>query len=1308
MLKRTLWYQDKDNHMLVAQEELTQKISPLVIVGEAGMGKSCLLEWLGSLESYSYCTARQLINRPDPKTLLGDNSILVIDALDELSSRNDGDSVDRVLQKLGQLGYPQFVLSCRVADWRSATGLQAIREQYTEEPIELHLSPFNQDDITQFLGEKLGVERAQEVIEHFITQGLDDLLGNPQTLNLIIRVAKMGSLPDTLTQLFEQAVDLLSIEHSDFKAETQLAREIVLDASGAAFASLILTGNEAITRKAIANIAEGELPLSEIKLLPDSEKIDLVLGSRLFRSNGMERFSYLHRRIGEFLGAKWLIKQATTPHQQRRLLSFFHSYEFVPASLRGLHAWLVNDPALSFKIIKSDPMGILEYSNAAHLTVEQAHVLLESVKLLAEKNPRFYNRNPYNIQAFTDPIILGQIREFLSTPELSFSFRIFLVDSIKASQLPIDFIEMLKKLVLDPDTEYAIRKSAGEALANQKQHIDWQDIFLALANLYVESSIRLAIELLHDTGFDKTDDELIARLAFSYIESDDNVIGPLWFLQEYLPQQQVENVLNFFVGHIKSMENNFDWESKYEANDFACHLIMRVLKTQYVSAEQLWGWLEPFNNSDSYYDESVKKLEAFLIQNQTLRQAIQYLVLLDEASEKNIWQKAACLSRSSLGLAVKPEDITILLRQLFLANPNDERWKDIVQLAYHDGGAGKEIREEALPFTINNLEDRQWLENLAIRPLADWEIKSIENKQKREEKRKAAQAEHRLFYLQNLELLRQGDYGVLLNLAKAYLKLFSDIGKDIPAHKRIIDWVGEDISNAALAGFEAFLIKNPPEVSAHDIATILPQGRFYEAGYIIIAALAERIRNDIGFDDLPDERLKAGFFILLHNRYDERAGINELFERIEHELQKRKAWAQSIKEFYEPKFEARCTYMNGLARLMRNNKNRYLSIELAKEWLQQFTDIPIEPESELIDCLLHNGETDALRQLISSRIVLTAEEKQRNWLVIGLIVNFEDTAKQLEGEPIDKELIWNIRDRLNGRYRGNKAYISLGADMLEWTIKTFRMAYPNVYHPTGGSSGSQNPWDASEFIISMIHQLGKDPTDNACEAMGRLENSCTDGYTELIKTLKFEQKQIRSENLYTPPSLEAIKAITNDLIPQTITDLQTVILDELLTVEAKIKSDDAESWRGFYDDNGKPHHEERCRDHLLSLLRQGNSGITFEPETHVAGDKEVDITASTPALRLPIEIKGQWHRDLWIGADQQLNLLYTQDWRAENRGIYLVLWFGARSDRKKLQTLGKGKPIPTTPKELKEMLIANSRAAQTGQISIVVLNIERT
>ncbi len=128
---------------------------------------------------------------------------------------------------------------------------------------------------------------------------------------------------------------------------------------------------------------------------------------------------------------------------------------------------------------------------------------------------------------------------------------------------------------------------------------------------------------------------------------------------------------------------------------------------------------------------------------------------------------------------------------------------------------------------------------------------------------------------------------------------------------------------------------------------------------------------------------------------------------------------------------------------------------------------------------------------------------------------------------------------------------------------------------------------------------------------------------------------------------------------------------------------------------------------MLGLLRQGSNKVVYEVEVHEADDKEADIGCTVGQLRLPIEVKGQWHPELWTGADNQLNKLYAQDWRAEGRGIYLVLWFGLRTDNKKLKSRGREKLNPTTADQLKEMLIESSQAAKTGKIEIIVIDTAR-
>ncbi|RZK24914.1 MAG: hypothetical protein EOO43_06870, partial [Flavobacterium sp.] len=222
MITRTLWYELDDKRIVISQNELLKYNKPLVILGEAGMGKTTLLEWLSNEPNYKYCTANQLINRSDPKTMINGSNVLVIDALDERMAKKDGDALDQVLCQLGKIDYPKFILSCRVADWKNATATDSISEQYDEKPFLLHIEPLTDANIKEFLTSKFGAGFSNHVIEHFSSKGLNDLLGNPQTLDLIAKVAVKHELPETKHDLFEKAIEYLINEHNDKHQSRQL------------------------------------------------------------------------------------------------------------------------------------------------------------------------------------------------------------------------------------------------------------------------------------------------------------------------------------------------------------------------------------------------------------------------------------------------------------------------------------------------------------------------------------------------------------------------------------------------------------------------------------------------------------------------------------------------------------------------------------------------------------------------------------------------------------------------------------------------------------------------------------------------------------------------------------------------------------------------------------------------------------------------------------------------------------------------------------------------------------------------------
>ncbi|MEC4876866.1 hypothetical protein MXF29_14800 [Pseudomonas sp. NC26] len=1306
IIERTLWYETPNDRAKLSQGELRKRTEPLLILGEAGMGKSHLLEWLATAPGYARCTARQLINRHDPRTLLGDAKTLVIDALDEVNAHKEGDAVDLVLRQLGRLGCPHFVLSCRVADWRSATGIEAIREQYPEEPLELHLEPFDDDDVTTFLDASLGAETAKTVVEHFNARGLNGLLGNPQTLELISSIAGSGKLPETRSELFSRAVEVLRVEHRDAKAHIQIARETGLDAAGAAFAGLIITGSEAIVRTSAANSAEGEVQLADISRLPDGEFIGEMLGTRLFKADGADRFGYLHRRVGEYLGARWLVKQADTPNKRRRLLSMFHSHGLVPASLRGIHAWLAHEPALAQAVISADPMGVVEYGDADDLTVEQARSLLGALEVLATDNPRFRAWRPYSVRGITQPELIGEIRRLITAPATPVGLCLLVLEAVKGQKIASQLTDDLRRIILDPQVIFAIRSAAGEALS-EKDDEDWSTILHALHGYDDELSTRLAIELTDEIGYERVDDRLIVDLVIAHALKDRSTIGVLLGLKRRLPGSRIEGILDRLAVAAKTLGNRYDRSGNDVLTDFAYHLIARRVEDDGVTAEKLWSWLEPFDASVGYQRESRQLLETLIRGDDRLRQSIQRYVLLERPSHHNPWQLAWRLSERSSAFAPTAADVIALLETLDCSDHSDERWRHLVQLTPHDAGNGSEVRAAARRFAAHSAELLKWIESLGAPVLPEWKIEQAERERVRQSKQTAAHEEQRRNYALHLDEMRSGDYGTVIAPAKAYLKLFNDIGDDVPAHKRVAQWLGDDIGEVAHVGFEAFMILEPASPTAHDIAESLAQGRYYEAAYIIVAALAERFRKGIGFDDLGDERLMAGLFELRRSHIDDQAGIVGLREAIETAVQVRGIWGDAMRLYHEPQLQARCTSVDGLYSLVRDERHAELAAELATEWLERFPDMPIGPETELIDRLVRSGRFEALRSAGAGHLGLTDHERRRNWDAIGLIVDYEPTVARLNASSIEPELLWHLRSRTVGQF--GEAVIDLSPMQLEWIIATLRPRWPKVDRPMGTTSGDTNPWDASNYLTHLIHRLGNDSCEDAVAALARLRSAPPDGYSETIKIVIAEQSRIRVEAVYVPPTLEAINAIARNLRPVTAADLQALILEELSTVQAKVRSDDAESWRGFYDDDGVPFAEERCRDHLLGLLRQGSKLITFDPEAHVAADKEVDIACSASSLRLPIEVKGQWHPELWRGADKQLEALYTRDWRAEGRGIYLVLWFGdQKSPNKRLKSPGKGAFTPQTADELREFLVTESKSAREGRVIVVVLDLVRS
>ena len=1244
------------------QAELLQRAEPIVILGEAGMGKSTLLEEIDS-KGTRLVQARRLAASHDPRPLLGNARVLIVDALDEASGVQEGEAVDRVLDRLSELGNPQFILACRVADWRSATGQRAIADVYGQHPLELHLEPFDADDAKRILGNRFGPGRSAEIVAHFEDLGLADLFGNPQTLNLIDAAASKGPLPDTRAGLFEAAVDAMWSEHSDFKQDsaiTKLGKAAVLNAAGAAFATLILSGSEALSRAPRSKVAPEDLPIAEVA---EAHVFD-VLESRLFRSLGSNRFTYAHRSIGEYLGARWLARGANTDRKRRRMLAMIESQGLVPANLRGLHAWLARDPALATQIIARDPMGMIEYGDADDLDAGQARELLNALIELETRNPRFRGWGRHRAGSLVGPSLETQVKDLLADDATGFGVVTLLLQAMTNSPNGAAYETVLRQTLLDTRKYFAVRSFAGEALAKLGSAVqDWEGMLETLRCQATDDSLRLAIELLPNIGFERISDRQIAEIVAARAgltvctvpkNEGDTFAGTFYTLERKLPDARLEGILDALAGFAHALVRRDDsYLYRAEITDVIFSLAARRSALPKLDPMHLWHWLAPFEGLSGYHRDALNVISAWIKANPDARRAIQRFVLLERQSDKDFWSRQWHLERVVPGLGPDESDIVALLPLLGTpSHPSDEevdRWKTLVRLVPHDAERGAAVRDAALAFAGKRKRLQAWVAKLAVPFVPAWQIKQEKRRAKRAREREARWEGHKTYFAKGEAKVRAGEFSHVLSPAQAYLKLFSDIGQDVPAHQRIEEWLGSDLQEAAFAGFDAFLTRPSPKPNARELAESHAQSRRWNAEYVIIAALAERWRTGRGFANLPDERLLAGALILRETGIHRHAQIEGLADAIDSEIKGRDGqWEAYWRLQIELHFARRRTHVQGLYDLMREPRNAPIAARLAIEWLDAYLDLPVEPEAVMIDRLIASRELEELRRLSIARHAhgIKDDDRRRNWDAVSFLTDFDAARSRLNGAGTrDAPLLWHLRRRLNDEHDDTKSKPELRPDQIAWIVREFRETWPLAHRPSSVTTGDTNIWDATEFVRRMIARLGDDTSDEAVRELAALRESPADGYAEALAIVAAEQAQKRAEQLFVAPTSEQITAILNDKPPASMDDLRAVIGEELDMLARRLAGSETDTWRRFWD-AGEPLVENDARDLFVDLLGPNLPlGIVAATEVDMPSGKRADIGFSSGQLRLPVEVKRQWHADLWHAADTQLDRLYGTDHR---------------------------------------------------------------
>jgi hypothetical protein len=546
-------------------------------------------------------------------------------------------------------------------------------------------------------------------------------------------------------------------------------------------------------------------------------------------------------------------------------------------------------------------------------------------------------------------------------------------------------------------------------------------------------------------------------------------------------------------------------------------------------------------------------------------------------------------------------------------------------------------------------------------------------------------------------------------LANAYLNRYYDLHEDSPV-SRLKGWVGDDLAEAALQGF-VNLLSRADLPTAKQIAETHAERKLFNAEPVLICGVAELVRTGRPLNRVSREILKAALAAWWESpEFNEaRLGVDFGTEVETEVFSSDEETAQFLTTVFEPKIRAGHEHIRNLYELSRDARYGRVAGQLAFAWLKSYPDAKPTVQRELLETVFRHAPRDQVQTLVRERAAtLKADENPLRslWMGASFLMDFENSKAELIAFcQADPAHLWALSRVIRSEH--GERWQPLSIPQLEFIVEQFAERWPPVPFPSG-AWGNEHPWNAAEFIRTAIRSIGADSSQEASEALDRLLACAgTTKYHDEIKHIRAQQLRLRRDTEFLVPTFAELKSTLSGGLPTTIDDLKAVTLDALDTVQVYLRQGDTTAWQAFWS-NGSPHEENTCRDRLLDFLRgQISKSIAALPETRMPDAKRSDIALIYNGMGLPVEIKGQWHRKLWNAPSEQLIDLYTKDYRANGRGIYLVFWCG-RVPRKNVVAHPDGKPRPKTATELQQMLFDRLDQSERFRVNIVVLDISPT